>query len=557
MKKTLRWTVLFALLLIVGLLFAGQTVFAAEYVNVDILVNDYPNAKLTTQENQAFDRITVAKGGSIPDYQIPSAYRLDTLDKTFDGWYTEKTGGNKITSSTTFSSYTVLYAHWKDTPVPASNQVSYVRINNSRIINGYSVVDYSNNSRNPSDDRVTGGRDYTIYNGINGTGTKLTNSDKLDSGKNYTVVTTLNIASSNVYLAKNATILTSYGSIYKIIYRGSAANGASIVSDVWFAGVTKIEVYINMLSEENSIKSVIIRNPEIITGMSIIDYDNASFDTSNPHVSGGRDYAIYHGLYASNGQLEDDEVLDASRNYTVVTQIGADYGYFWDPNVEISSTNGTVYDFKYNGYGSWSIDAKYITVYINMPCKQEPITSVSLTVTEPKAGAKPDFDPVLPSGAGCDVGSVAWFDETGEHWMSSTESFAAGHSYTVRVDLLPKDGYEFDLEALFEGDIAKVNGKDADSDLRDSEDGDYLRVRYTFPAVAASVRIGDVNQDKKVDATDRMILSRYLAKWDGYAAKIKSMDAADIDRNGLVEAKDRMILARYLAKWDGYSQYFK
>jgi hypothetical protein len=60
-----------------------------------------------------------------------------------------------------------------------------------------------------------------------------------------------------------------------------------------------------------------------------------------------------------------------------------------------------------------------------------------------------------------------------------------------------------------------------------------------------------------VDATDRMILSRYLAKWDGYAAKIKSMDAADIDRNGLVEAKDRMILARYLAKWDGYSQYFK
>ena len=69
--------------------------------------------------------------------------------------------------------------------------------------------------------------------------------------------------------------------------------------------------------------------------------------------------------------------------------------------------------------------------------------------------------------------------------------------------------------------------------------------------------IGDVNQDGSVDATDRMILSRYLAKWDGYAAKIKSMDAADIDRNGLVEAKDRMILARYLAKWTGYDQYFK
>ena len=77
------------------------------------------------------------------------------------------------------------------------------------------------------------------------------------------------------------------------------------------------------------------------------------------------------------------------------------------------------------------------------------------------------------------------------------------------------------------------------------------------PPTPGTVIVGDVNQDGTVDATDRMILSRYLAKWDGYAAKIKSMDAADIDRNGLVEAKDRMILARYLAKWDGYSQYFK
>ncbi len=79
----------------------------------------------------------------------------------------------------------------------------------------------------------------------------------------------------------------------------------------------------------------------------------------------------------------------------------------------------------------------------------------------------------------------------------------------------------------------------------------------TIPKLTVTVLIGDVNQDGFVDATDRMILSRYLAKWDGYAAKIKSMDAADIDRNGLVEAKDRMILARYLAKWTGYESYFK
>ncbi len=67
---------------------------------------------------------------------------------------------------------------------------------------------------------------------------------------------------------------------------------------------------------------------------------------------------------------------------------------------------------------------------------------------------------------------------------------------------------------------------------------------------------GDVNADNSVDATDRMILARYLAGWEGYKDKIKSIDAADIDCNGVVEAKDRVILARKLAGWEGYDQYF-
>ena len=69
--------------------------------------------------------------------------------------------------------------------------------------------------------------------------------------------------------------------------------------------------------------------------------------------------------------------------------------------------------------------------------------------------------------------------------------------------------------------------------------------------------IGDVNLDNKVDATDRMILARYLAGWDGYAAKIKSMDATETDRNSVVEATDRVILARKLAGWSGYDKYFE
>ena len=79
--------------------------------------------------------------------------------------------------------------------------------------------------------------------------------------------------------------------------------------------------------------------------------------------------------------------------------------------------------------------------------------------------------------------------------------------------------------------------------IRVSEENDYV--------------IGDLNADGDVDATDRMILARYLAGWEGYGDRILSMDAADIDRDGDVNAKDRMILARKLAGWTGYDTYFK
>ncbi len=68
--------------------------------------------------------------------------------------------------------------------------------------------------------------------------------------------------------------------------------------------------------------------------------------------------------------------------------------------------------------------------------------------------------------------------------------------------------------------------------------------------------VGDVNKDNAVDATDRMLLARYLAGWEGYEERILSVDAADIDRDGEVNAKDRMLLARFLAGWEGYEEYF-
>ncbi|WP_415946703.1 leucine-rich repeat protein [Ruminococcus bromii] len=61
---------------------------------------------------------------------------------------------------------------------------------------------------------------------------------------------------------------------------------------------------------------------------------------------------------------------------------------------------------------------------------------------------------------------------------------------------------------------------------------------------------GDVNDDGVINAKDRMLLTRYLAKWSGY--EDINMTAADVNNDDVVNAKDRMILTRHLAKWQGY-----
>ena len=65
-----------------------------------------------------------------------------------------------------------------------------------------------------------------------------------------------------------------------------------------------------------------------------------------------------------------------------------------------------------------------------------------------------------------------------------------------------------------------------------------------------NVSSGDTNGDGEINAKDRMMLTRYLAKWSGYESV--DMTAADVNNDGDVNAKDRMILTRHLAKWQGY-----
>ncbi len=70
--------------------------------------------------------------------------------------------------------------------------------------------------------------------------------------------------------------------------------------------------------------------------------------------------------------------------------------------------------------------------------------------------------------------------------------------------------------------------------------------------VTANIVLGDANNDGIVNNLDRMVLTRYLAKWEGYDAKNMNLAACDVNNDNIVNNLDRMVLTRHLAKWEGY-----
>ena len=102
-----------------------------------------------------------------------------------------------------------------------------------------------------------------------------------------------------------------------------------------------------------------------------------------------------------------------------------------------------------------------------------------------------------------------------------------------------------------------VLGADGKYEVKDACTGAVTSEKYG----ADDVKKGDINGDGKVNAQDRVILSRYLAKWSEYSNAIvageRTWDAADVNGDGKVNAQDRVILSRYLAKWSEYNSYFE
>ena len=96
------------------------------------------------------------------------------------------------------------------------------------------------------------------------------------------------------------------------------------------------------------------------------------------------------------------------------------------------------------------------------------INSLDLSVTAPKDGEKPDFSKIDDTGYYSDNGingtstkiyknGIAWYKSASSYISpGTTETFKGGSEYTVKLSLIPKDGYKFAKNVS-----AKLNGKTA------------------------------------------------------------------------------------------------
>ena len=83
-----------------------------------------------------------------------------------------------------------------------------------------------------------------------------------------------------------------------------------------------------------------------------------------------------------------------------------------------------------------------------------PISEVSANISEPAAGETAMFEAELGEGE-YSLDSVGWFDETREIWLLESDTFEAGHAYTLTIWLKPSGELPFDDPENITG---RING---------------------------------------------------------------------------------------------------
>ena len=220
---------------------------AAGTVNVDFCLSNgalEDSVHFVGNSGKYFVRHTIASGGTLDSME--SLYRTDGLELEFDGWYTEIDGGEKITMSTVFSEYTILYDHWKSTTLTPEQIISEISIDNKMLEAGKTAGTYE--SATITDERFAL-ESVEVYSGLNAFRTnKLASDAVLEEDTNYSVKVTLFVkAGYHLDRLEGADISCTNGLASEWRYNGHSGTNTQI----WDSDVNRAFVIINFPFELN------------------------------------------------------------------------------------------------------------------------------------------------------------------------------------------------------------------------------------------------------------------------------------------------------------------
>ena len=190
----------------------------------------------------------------------------------------------------------------------------------------------------------------------------------------------------------------------------------------------------------------------------------------------------------SGVNLSVSNPFKADTTYSVTYYLQAKSGYVFKTSglkATINGINATVATEVSAGSGL----ASRITVKLTGLVAGE-IGSLDLTVTAPTDGAKPTYDKIDNTYCYSDNGlngtstkiyknGIAWYKSSTSYISpGTTETFKENTTYTLKVNLLPKSGYQFTSKSA-----VKINGKSASVDTF-SDGSITASVALTAPAKA-------------------------------------------------------------------------
>ena len=174
-------------------------------------------------------------------------------------------------------------------------------------------------------------------------------------------------------------------------------------------------------------------------------------------------------------RLSSDDVFTVGTTYRVDVSLMADLGYRFKydnpetPNMTWIDIEGHRAEATNSFNYIRDIPERELMIsYTFAPCPGDTVSLIEITgVIPPAAGETPSYEAIMLSEA-CvfsdyedskNKNGACWYDYTAGDFLRTTDTFIAGHEYSITFELFAADGYRFDrgyVEATINGYEAKV-----------------------------------------------------------------------------------------------------